>query len=193
MTLQGETVPPGSTDVTAEPVRQRATSAELTELVEAHSAAVYRVAISIVRDPALAEDVVQDTMIRVWEALPTFRGDAPIKTWILRIAHNSAVSLLRKIKDEAWDPGLMPDSVDQANVSRTVEARSDLVTLGDALKDLDELSRSVVVLREVEGLTYDEIAQALDITLPMVKTRLLRARRSLQASLKLGGVSNGTR
>lgn len=171
----------------APPKRERASEAELALLVDEHAAAVYRVAVSIVRDPALAEDVVQDTMIRVWEALPTFRGDAPIRTWILRIAHNSAVSLLRKVKDEAWDPVTLPDSVDSADVSRTVVARSDLTAMGEALKGLDELSRSIVVLREVEGLSYEEIAETLDITLPTVKTRLLRARRTLQASATKGG------
>ena len=141
-------------------------------------------AIFIVRDSALAEDVVQETMISVWQKYGSFRGDSPIRGWILRIAHNTAVSRLRKIKDESWDPATLPDRVGRADVERTVEGREDLVALGQALEDLDELSRSIVVLREVEGLTYEEIAEALEITLPTVKTRLLRARRTLQASLQ---------
>ena len=155
----------------------------LAELIDEYSAAAYRVALFIVRDPALAEDVVQDAMIRVWQHYGTFRGDSPIRGWILRITHNTAVSRLRKIKDESWDPATLPDSVSSADVERTIEGRSDLVALGKAMEELDELSRSIVVLREIEGQSYEEIAETLEITLPTVKTRLLRARRSLQSSL----------
>jgi len=168
----------------ADPQDKLAPPELLAELIHEHSAAVYRVAIFIVRDNALAEDVVQDTMIRVWQNYGSFRGDSPIRGWILRIAHNTAVSKLRKIKDESWDPAMLPDSVGRADVERTVEGREDLVTLGKAMENLDELSRSIVVLREVEGLSYEEIAEALEITLPTVKTRLLRARRTLQGSLR---------
>ena len=161
---------------------RRPSNEELRALVDEHGAAIYRVAIGIVRDPALAEDVVQETIIRVWKSLPTFRGESPIRGWILRIAHNVAVSLLRKIRDEAWDPGTMPERTASDDVSRTVVERDDLVALGEALDGLDELSRSLIVLREVEGLSYDEIAETLEISLPTVKTRLLRARRTLQAS-----------
>ncbi len=171
----------------SEPESKQASPELLEELIREHSAAVYRVAIFIVRDNALAEDVVQDTMIRVWQNYGSFRGDSPIRGWILRIAHNTAVSKLRKIKDETWDPATLPDSVGKANVERTVEGREDLVTLGKAMEGLDDLSRSIVVLREVEGLAYEEIAEALEITLPTVKTRLLRARRTLQGALQEAG------
>ena len=63
---------------------RRPTNEELRALVDEHAAAIYRVAIGIVRDPALAEDVVQETIIRVWKSLPTFRGESPIRGWILR-------------------------------------------------------------------------------------------------------------
>ena len=185
----GGAVPEGESsgaesDQVEEAAPAQASDELLAELVEEHSAAAYRVAQFIVRDAALAEDVVQDTMIRVWQNYGSFRGDSPIRGWILRIAHNTAVSRLRKIKDETWDPATLPDSVGRADVERTVEGREDLITLGKAMEELDELSRSIVVLREVEGLSYEEIAEALDITLPTVKTRLLRARRYLQAALQ---------
>jgi len=162
----------------------RPSDEEITFLVEQHASSIYRVAISIVRDPGLAEDVVQETIIKVWESMGSYRGEAPIRNWILRIAHNTAVSLLRKIRDEAWDPSMLPEGTSGVDVERRVESRNDLAILGDALDGLDELSRSILVLREIEGLTYDEIAETLDVPLPTVKTRLLRARRSLQRTVK---------
>lgn len=140
---------------------------------------MYRVAVSIVRDPALAEDVVQDALLKIWDARHTYRGDAPIRHWILRITHNTAVSTLRRIRDEAWDPSHLPESQAGDDVARTVEARDELERLRLALDQLDELSRTMVILREIEGLTYEQIADALGVTLALVKIRLFRARRTL--------------
>ena len=145
---------------------------------------MYRVAISTVRDPAMAEDVVQDAIIKVWDSISTYRGDAPIRNWILRITHNTAVSTLRKVRDEAWDPAALPEGEAWDNVERLAEARDDLGRAKIALAGLDELSRNIVVLRELEGLNYEEIAETLGISLALVKIRLFRARRQLVAAVK---------
>lgn len=145
---------------------------------------MFRVAISIVQDSALAEDVVQDSIIKVWDGLANWRGDGSLRSWILRIAHNTAVSTLRKIHDEAWDPAKLPDTAQTGAVESTVESRDDLVRLRDAIAELDDLSRSILVLRETEGMPYDEIAATLDITLGQVKIRLLRTRRQLASKVR---------
>jgi RNA polymerase sigma-70 factor (ECF subfamily) len=151
--------------------------------VNEHGPAVYRLAKSVVRDSALADDVAQETFIKVWKHLSEFRGEGSLRGWILRIAHNQAVSTLRRVKDRATDPERLPDAGDPITTTRVVEGRMAASELMDALDELDELSRSVVVLREVEGLSYDEIAATLDVPIPTVKTRLLRARRTLARSL----------
>jgi|UPI000687BACF RNA polymerase sigma-70 factor, ECF subfamily len=152
-------------------------------IVEEHSAAVYRLARSVVRDPALADDVTQDTFIKVWKHLDSFRGESSLRSWILRIAHNTAVSTLRKIRDSATDPAKLPEVSDPIGTTRVVEGRIAADELRDALEELDELTRSIVVLREVEGMSYDDIASTLDVPIPTVKTRLLRARRRLATML----------
>lgn len=146
--------------------------------------AMYRVALAIVRDPALAEDVVQDSLLKVWDGLPGFRGDAPLRSWVLRITHNTAVSMLRRIRDEAWDPSQLPEEARSARIEEVVIARSEIVQLEVALGTLDPLSRSVLALREVEHLPYEDIAAALDITVGQVKVRLFRARRKLRAAVR---------
>ncbi len=159
---------------------------DLHQLVVEHGDAVFRLAYSVVRDRALAEDVTQDTMLKAWLALPTFRGDSSIRGWIMRIAHNTAISALRSRRAFVTDPIDMPEApVDPARLpehrAEEAQVRSDFER---ALDTLDDLSRSVVVLREIEGLPYDEIARLLGVPLPTVKTRLLRARRKLASALR---------
>jgi len=162
---------------------ERDEAADLQLLVNEHSAAIYRVALSIVRDSALAEDVTQDTLIKAWQALPTFRGESSLKSWVLRIAHNTAVSTLRRRRDILHDPAELPERPVADTVESKVQGRAALRDFERALDQLDELSRSIVVMRELEHLSYDEIAAALDVGLPTVKTRLLRARRTLASAL----------
>jgi len=156
---------------------------QLRDLIDEHAAAVYHVAYGVLHDRGLAEDVVQETMIKAWEASSGFRGDSSVRTWILRIAHNTAIDALRRRRDSATAPEDLPDPPGAGaddDPARRAAGRADLEVLRDALGQLDELSRSIVVLREVEGLTYQQISEALDVPVATVKTRLLRARRVLQ-------------
>lgn len=157
---------------------------QLEALVRDHLDAVYRVAYSVVRDAALAEDVSQDAILKAWNALPTFRGESTLRSWLLRITHNTAISTLRKRREEVRDPNLLPERESSSRTERQAVDRLSIDAFEEALNQLDELSRSIVVLREIEGLPYDEIAEILDVGLPTVKTRLLRARRVLAVALE---------
>jgi len=159
---------------------------QLHDLMVEHSEAVYRLALGVVRDPALAEDVAQDTMVKAWMALPTFRGEGSLRGWILRIAHNTAISTLRARRAIVIDPFDMPEETQppERTVERKVEGAQAIAAFEDALDLLDDLSRSIVVLRELEGLSYEEISDLLKVPLPTVKTRLLRARRRLGTALE---------
>lgn len=191
-TAQGATVPPDSDSGESDsgesnPVRTGPFDpgvVSMEELVREHSDAVYRVALSVTRDPILAEDVSQDALIKAWQALPTFRGDSPLRNWVLRITHNTAISTLRKRRDELRDPDQLPERMAHGSVESKVQDRLALQRFEEALQDLDELSRSIVVLREVEGLSYGELCDVLDLPMPTIKTRLLRARRQLAHALE---------
>jgi RNA polymerase sigma-70 factor, ECF subfamily len=160
-------------------------AASLEHAVLELSPSIYRVALSILRDQALAEDALQETLIRVWSNLDRFRGDAPFRVWVLRIAHNVAISMGRKRRDQAVDPHDLGEiKATEAVPERTAEGRAMVGALWEALEHLDPLSRAIVVLREVELFAYEDIAEALDIPLATVKTRLFRARRSLATTLE---------
>jgi RNA polymerase sigma-70 factor (ECF subfamily) len=164
---------------------------QLRELIDEHAAAVYQLAYGILHDRGLAEDVVQETMIKAWRSLDGFRGDAALRTWVLRIAHNTAIDALRRRRDRAVAPEDLPEQAPGTVVTAgaddpadRADGRSDLATLREALSQLDQLSRSIVVLREIEGMSYAQIAETLDISVALVKTRLLRARRTLQSAVR---------
>ena len=157
---------------------------DLVALLDEHGAAIYRLAISIVRDPAIAEDVVQETLIKAWQALPAFRGESSVRRWILTIAHNTAVSVLRATREDAHDPHTIPDRPAPESPERDAQNRLAVEHLWDALAELDEISRALIVLREIEGLSYDEISTVMRLPLSTIKTRLFRARKVLATALE---------
>jgi RNA polymerase sigma-70 factor (ECF subfamily) len=159
---------------------------QLAQLIDEHAAAVYHVANGVLHDPGLAEDVVQETMVKAWRSLETFRGDSSMRTWVLRIAHNTAIDALRRRREQAMAPSdlhLRAPATTVDDPARRAAGRADVEALRGALARLDELSRTIVVLRELEGLSYAEIAETLDVPVATVKTRLLRARRALGAAV----------
>jgi len=176
------TRPPETTG--SHPFAIDAATVDISALIAEHSDAVYRVAFSITRDRDLAEDVSQDALIKAWQKLPTFRGDAPLRNWILRITHNTAISSIRRRRDELRDPDELPERETLRTVADDVTDRLALERFMASLDELDEVSRSIVVLRELESMSYDEICDVLGVPLPTVKTRLLRARRHLAEALE---------
>lgn len=156
----------------------------LRAVVDRHAAAVYRVARSIVHDPALADDVVQETMLKAWRNSPVGPGEEIPRNWLLKVARNTAISLLRTRREDLHGPDTLPEGPGGVSITRTVEGRAQVDDLLEALQHLDEDARALIVLKEVHDLSYEEIATALELPLPTVKTRLFRARKALKNSMK---------
>lgn len=151
----------------------------IEDIVREHSSAMYRVAISVVHDHSLAEDVVQESVVKAWQALDTFRGDASVRTWLLRITHNTAISALRKRRDDVTAPNDMPERPVHTSVEESALLQADREEIWQALSRLDPVARAIVVLREVDRMSYEEIAEVLDLPTATVRTRLFRARQQL--------------
>ena len=154
-------------------------------IVNDHGRAMYRVAMAVVRDSALAEDAVQEATITAWLKLDSFRGDGSFRGWLLRIVHNTAVSMVRSSREQPWDPEWIPPET-APSAERQAVAAFELDAAIRTFARLDPLSRTIMALREGEGLTYDDIAEALGVTIGQVKIRLLRARRRLAAAVERG-------
>ncbi|MBV9817830.1 MAG: sigma-70 family RNA polymerase sigma factor [Solirubrobacterales bacterium] len=151
-------------------------------LVERHRGVVYRVASRIVGADA-AEDVSQDAFLRAYHRLDRFRGEASFRTWLLQITTNAALTHLSRRRDESTDDHAVADEAVDRDASRQpvteLERRERQARLELKLRGLRPDYRSLLVLRDLEQLSYEEIAQTLDMPLGSVKGRLHRARGEL--------------
>jgi RNA polymerase sigma-70 factor (ECF subfamily) len=147
-------------------------------LVERHQEVVLRVAARIV-GPTHADDVAQDAFLRAFHRLTQFRGESTFRSWLLRIAHNTALTLLER------EQALQGEEPEQESTAPHGTPADELVLterrsrLAGKLRLLSPAHRTVLVLRDLEGLSYEEIADVTDTPLGSVKGRLHRARREL--------------
>lgn len=160
-----------------------ASDSQIEWLVETYGSVLYRVAYAVTRSSALAEDVVQDAVFQAWLSMPSWEADVPIK-WLRRVTRNRAISVMRKESRSTVDEelGLGPSS--EPDVERIVEGRVMMAAVEEALAALDEPSRTMVVLRETEELSYDELAELFGLTPSAVKAKLYRARHAMKERLK---------
>lgn len=155
------------------------------ELVRRHHTGVINVIYRMCGDVELAQDTAQEAFVQAWLHLPSFRPGTSLRNWLYRIAVNAAIDALRR---EARISGLdietlpMPDP--QAGPEAALLQKERQVTVQQAVLGLTEASRSVLVLREYGGLSYQEIAATLNIPLGTVMSRLNYARRQLKQSLQ---------
>lgn len=161
-------------------------------LVQQHQGRVYSFTRRLCGNPDHALDITQDTFIKAWQALPAWRPEARFETWLLRIARNTAIDGLRRGRHE---PEPLPDDavlVDHGPTPlRQLESSRNIVQLEALLAQLPLAQREVLLLRELEGLSYRELAAALDISEGTVKSRLARARSALlQARNNTTGASD---
>ncbi len=166
------------------PGADEAVAAMLQSAIDRHAASLYRLALSMVHDRGLADDVVQETMIKAWRSAPVDEhGEVP-RAWLNRVLRNTAISLLRARREDPMADDALPEQTNGVTPARTVEGRAALGDLREALQRLHEDDRALIVLRELDGLSYEEIARTLDLPLPTVKTRLFRARQQLKQALE---------
>ena len=166
-------------------------------LVVRYQRKVYAVALGIVRDADLAWDVAQEAFVRVHRALPEFEAKSAFSTWVFRITTHLAIDAVRRERTSRKDD---LDDVDEADVADAGEGilatalgndpranvlRKELAEkIQEALDGLPEKHRTILVLREVEGLSYEELAARLGIHKGTVMSRLFHARKKMQAALR---------
>lgn len=168
--------------------------AEFARLVDATSPSIYRLALKILNDPQDAEDVLQETYLKALRGIKNFEGRSSLSTWLYRIAANEALMLIRKRRPEVFSMESEPDN--EQGEQETMEIvdwcclpEEELLStearkhLDQAIQSLPPGLRVVFLLRDIEGLSIQETAEALDLSESNVKTRLLRARLRLRQDL----------
>jgi RNA polymerase sigma-70 factor (ECF subfamily) len=164
-------------------------------LVDKYQRKLARLLSRMVRDQAEIEDIVQDTFIKAYRALPNFRGDSAFYTWLYRIGINTAknylVSMGRRPTVSTGVEIEDAENFEGADELRTMETpESSLMTkqiaqtVNDAVANLPEDLRTAITLREIEGLSYEEIATVMDCPIGTVRSRIFRARDMISLKLK---------
>lgn len=177
-----------------------AAHAEFEAVVEKYHGKVFQLVYRYTGDYEEACDLTQDTFVRAFNAWTEFRGDSQVYTWLYRIAlnlcHNQQKRLQRRHSMERWSLDAVPDD-DFGDARGPVEVADERPLplarlegdemrhrLREALLQLPDNYRTVIVLRDIEGLTYEEIARVTDSTLEAIKSRLFRARQNLRRILE---------
>lgn len=154
------------------------------QLMRRHSTRIFTVASRVLVDRRDAEEATQDTFVQAWRSLHRFRGDAQITTWLHRICVNRC---LRERRRRAVVVAPLGDGDDHRDPSPgpadTVASWEELATVGVALDRIPELQREAVVLRDIAGLSYEEVADMLDISLTAARSRIHRGRAQLLRAL----------
>ncbi|MEI6317059.1 MAG: RNA polymerase sigma factor RpoE [Pseudomonadota bacterium] len=164
-------------------------------LVNKYERKVQRLLSRLVRDPAEVEDVTQEAFIKAYRALPTFRGESAFYTWLYRIGINTAKNYLtaqgRKgpatvdiDPEDAESASENELARDSSTPEQELMSRQVAETVNAAMEGLPEELRSAIMLREIEGMSYDEIAAIMNCPIGTVRSRIFRARETIAEQLR---------
>jgi RNA polymerase sigma-70 factor (ECF subfamily) len=178
-------------------VQQCATGDEdaCARLVTDHQRMVYQLGLHLLGDPQEAADLSQEVFLRIFRTLSQFRGQSTLRTWIYRIVVNQASNRQRwwrrrrrgqqvPLEEHTAAHGELPESRSYAMPDQVLQQRETAGRVWKALNHLPFDQRAVIVLREIDGLSYEEIATSLGVAVGTVKSRLARARGSLREALR---------
>jgi len=145
---------------------------------------LYRYALRFVKDPAVAEDVVQDVMFKLWQKRQEADAIENLEAWLMVLTRNRSLDILRKVKDNQVNVDEAFGVSDKEPLAdKQMESSELMKQLNDCVDQLPEKQKQVFHLREIEQMTYDEIAQATGFNLDDVKVSLFRARKHIQRML----------
>lgn len=171
---------------------RRGSERAFEQLVRANEKKVYTLCLRLCGNPADAEEAAQEAFLAAWRGLPSFRGESAFSTWLHRLASNACIDLLRRSRraraELSLDDESAPEPTDErASPQRELERREQREAVQRGLAALHDEHRTVLVLREVEQLSYAEIAEVTGLEPGTVKSRISRARAQLRNYLLAEG------
>jgi RNA polymerase sigma factor (sigma-70 family) len=176
--------------------------AAFEEFVSQFERSIYNLALRQIGHPQDAQDITQEVFLRIYRSITNFRADAKLSTWVYQITLNACVDLTRRrvrhpelplvVQNEDGDEAML-DTPDETYAPEPLYERTALrEQIADGLQKLSDEYRKILILRDVNGLSYDEIGQVLALPEGTVKSRLFRARDRLAAILRDDGNKNPT-
>jgi RNA polymerase sigma-70 factor, ECF subfamily len=167
-------------------------------LVSKYHQRVIRLIFRLVRNPAEVEDIAQEAFIKAYRSIGQFRGDSAFYTWLYRIAVNSAKNalmasnrrpipmsdLMKSDENEEGEAWPVESAIDFQTPEALLASRQVAQTVDAAIESLAEDLRTAIMLREIEGLTYEEIAEAMNCPIGTVRSRIFRARETIAKQLR---------
>lgn len=176
---------------------QKGDAAAFEQLVELHSARIYSIALRMVGDPTDAEDLAQEAFLRIWRSLDSFNMDAKFSTWAYRLTTNVCIDFLRKEKknntvplfteDDDGEETELPVADERYSPEQQLQQQELRRSVNEAMEQLDPQYRQILSMRELGGLSYDEIAEQLGLKAGTVKSRISRAREQMRKLLLSSG------
>lgn len=162
------------------------------KLISMYEQKIYNICLRLLKQPDEAYDAAQEACIKIWKNLKYFKGDAKLGTWIYRVTTNTCLDFLRQNKKRQEEMPLLSDEeqlypqelVNWKDLSDHMTQKEVVQVLWQAIGELSVDYRTMIVLRDIEGYAYDEIALQLDISVGTVKSRLSRARVKLKQILE---------
>ena len=175
---------------------QRGAPQAFERLLDQYQQPVYRFVYGLLEDPADTPDVTQEVFVKVFRKVGEFRGDARLKTWIYRIAINEASNRRRwfarhrknEVSVDSAAEGAVADAewfIDRRGTPFDLLSREEVrIAIHKTLGEIDQRLRVAVILRDIEGLSYNEIADTMQVSLGTVKSRILRGREAMKSKLR---------
>jgi RNA polymerase sigma-70 factor (ECF subfamily) len=153
------------------------------EVVRRHQRLVFGAAFRIVKDATAAEDIAQEAFLRAFKAVDDYRGEGALGAWLYRISRNLALNVVSRSQETPTEE--MADLLDPAHTPEAEAIRrEDIRAVQVALREIPELLRRPLVMREYQHMTYEDIAEAIGIPLNTVRSRIFRAKRALETQLE---------
>ncbi len=152
------------------------------ELYDLYALSVYNYLLRLINEPAVAEEILQEVFLAMWQSAYRFREEARVKTWLLRIAHHQAVSWLRRARPAVW-PNDELEAEEHDHIEEHLARSWQIDQVRTALTQLTPNHRAVIELTFVQGLSYAEIAEVMNCPIGTVKSRMSYALRHLNTLL----------
>jgi RNA polymerase sigma-70 factor (ECF subfamily) len=171
---------------------QRGDERAFSLIVRAYEVPVFNYVMRLVRDRALAEDLTQEVFIRVYQGLPKFSLRSKFTTWLFQVTKNRVLDELRASERRPRALVAIDDAPPLEVVDAPVEQVETIAALWVAVDELSTDLKMALLLRDVVGLSYNEIADSLDTTLATVKWRIFKAREEVQLALAREGITSGS-